>query len=200
MPPLSAAAPRGAAVYPRVLTLAFLRPVPGEDRMNDLTARAGEHGMCHAELVFEGGLGFSIQYAEPTRMRQRTFSNPGYEMVSLSVSHMEYSACAQFCSRAVKEAYPFDSWGMYLATVHPGGCSDRPSSAVGRTFCSKIITEALQFAEVPEVAHLSPSAVTPSRLYAAVKDSERRVCHSVRPLQLVKSGGGSVVAQMTMNR
>lgn len=198
MPPLAAA--RGATlVHSRVLTLAFLRPAPGEDRMNDLTARASQHGMCHAELVFEGGVGFSIYYEEPTRMRQRTFSNPGYEMVSLSVSHMEYSACAQFCSQAVKEAYPFDSWGMYLATIHPGGCSDRPSSAVGKTFCSKIITEALQFAGLPEVSALSPSAVTPSRLYAAVRDSERRVCHAVRPMQLSKSrGSAGVVAQVTM--
>jgi len=66
---------------------------------------------------------------------------------------------------------------------------------VGKTFCSKIITEALQFAGSPEVRHLSPSAVTPSRLYEAVKDSERRVCHAVRPLQLVKGG---VFPQMTM--
>jgi len=167
--------------------------------MNDLTARASQHGMCHAELVFEGGMGFSLYFEEPTRIRQRTFSNPGYEMVSLSVSPMEYSSCAQFCSQAAQEAYPFDSRGMYLATIHPGGCLDRPSSSVGKTFCSKVITEALQFAGVPEVAHLSPSAVTPSRLYAAVRDSERRVCHAVRPLQLgKKGGGGGLVSQVTM--
>ena len=125
-------------------------------------------------------------------------SNPGYELVSLSVPASEYRACHQFCQSAHTQGYPFDSWGMYLATIHPGGCADRPSSAVGKTFCSKIITEALQFAETPEVSGLSPSAVTPSRLYAAVKDSERRVCHSVRPMQLGKGRGAGVVAQMSM--
>ena len=180
----------------RVVTVAFLRPVRGEDRLMDLAARVSQHGICHAELVFDGGMAFSIYHDRPVFLCHRTFRNPGYEMVSLSVPHMEYSACAQFCSQACKEAYPFDSVGMYLATIHPGGCSDRPSSAVGKKFCSKIITEALQFAGVDEVKGLSPSAVTPSRLYAAVKDSERRVCHFVRPVQLVQKGG--VVQQMTM--
>ena len=166
----------------RTLTLAFLRPQPGEDRMNDITACASRHGMCHAELVFDGGSAFSIYYKEQARMRQRTFSNPGYELVSLSVPASEYRACHQFCQSAHSQAYPFDQLGMYLASVHPGGCADKSSARVGKTFCSKVITEALQFGGVKEVQGLSPSAVTPSSLYAAVRDSERRICHAVRSL------------------
>lgn len=174
----------------RTLTLAFLRPNPGEDRMNDLTACASRHGVCHAELVFDGGSAFSIHHSEQARLRQRTFSNPGYELVSLSVPAEEYRACHQFCQSAHSQAYSFDSLGMYLAPVHPGGCADKSSARVGKTFCSKVITEALQFGGVKEVQGLSPSAVTPSGLYAAVKDSDRRVCHAVRSL----AGSGSLVA------
>jgi hypothetical protein len=120
-------------------------------------------------------------------------SNPNYEFVSLSVSHQEYRAALQFCRSAVADGYAFDGRGMYLASVHPGHCAERPSSVVGKTFCSKIITEALQFADTQEVAALSPSAVTPSSLFAAVKDSSRRICHTARPV-----AGVATQQKMTM--
>jgi hypothetical protein len=163
------------------LTLAFLRPAPDDNMVNRLTARLSKHGICHVELVFEGMLAFSIYHNSTPFLKQRTMANPGYEFVSLSVTPKEYRAALQFCRSAVAEAYAFDDRGLYLASVHPGGCLDKPSSAVGKTFCSKIVTEALQFADVEEVDHLYPSAVTPSSLYAAVKDSQRRVCHCVKP-------------------
>ena len=115
------------------------------------------------------------------------------------MSEGEYRAARWFCECAMAQGLSFDVRGLYLATVHCGGCLDRKSSAVGRTFCSKIITEALQYADLPEVASLSPSATTPSRLYDAVRGSPRRMCHVVRripylkaPLPIHMSGSGSV--------
>lgn len=163
------------------LTLAFLRPAADDRLMNRLTACASRHGVCHVELMFEGGMAFSIYHGGTPFLRQRSMANPGYEFVSLSVTPREYKTALQFCRSAVAEAYAFDDWGLYLATVHPGGCLDKPSSALGKTFCSKIVTEALQFADVEEVDALYPSTVTPSSLYAAVKDSQRRVCYCVKP-------------------
>ena len=171
------------------LTLAFLRPSRDDILMNRLTALASRHGVCHAELIFEGGQAFSIYHGQTPSLRQRSMGNPGYELVTLSVSCSEYKSAYQFCQSTVAEQYAFDDWGMYVATVHPGWCLDKSSSRVGRTFCSKIITEALQFADVPEVAGLSPSATTPSRLYAAVKDSGRRMCHTVRSLKGLDASG-----------
>lgn len=163
------------------LSLAFLRP-PSDDRlMNRLTASASRHGICHVELIFEGNLAFSIYHDSTPFLKQRTMSNPNYEFVSLSVSHQEYRAALQFCRSSVADGYAFDNRGMLLASVHPGACAEKSSSAVGKTFCSKIIVEALQFADVPEVGGLCPSASTPSGLYAAVKDSGRRICHTARP-------------------
>lgn len=162
------------------LTLAFLRPPPGDSFVNRLTARASAHGISHVELVFDGGLAFSIYFDRPPFLRQRSMANPGYELVSLAVSKQEYRSALQFCRSAVAEAYPFDHVGMYLSTVHPGWCAHKPSSDLGKTFCSKIIAEALQFADVEEVQALCPSSATPSRLYAAVHASQRRVCHNFR--------------------
>ena len=174
------------------LTLAFLRPAHDDDRVSLLAARCSKHGMCHVELVFEDGNAFSIFMEFPLGLRCRTFSNPGYELVSISVSAEEYRACRQFCNAAVKNPYPFDNWGMYLASVHPGACAHRSSARVGSTFCSKIITEALQHGGVREVYGLSPSAVTPSRLYQAIMKSDRRVCHTVRPMMR----GGTTLLEM----
>jgi hypothetical protein len=69
---------------------------------------------------------------------------------------------------------------MYFAVLHPR-CFQRSSAAVGSTFCSKIITEALQFAAVPEADCLVPSCATPSGLYSCFTSSPRRLCHSLRP-------------------
>ena len=173
----------------RTLTLAFLRPPPDDSFMNRLTARASKHGICHAELVFDGCVAFSIYHDQTPFLRQRTLSNPGYELVSLSVSNAEYKAAHSFCQSVVAEQYAFDNRGLYLSTLHPGGCLEKSSARLGKTFCSKIITEALQFADVPEVAALSPSATTPSRLYDVVKDSGRRVCHTVRPITKLDTSG-----------
>jgi hypothetical protein len=162
------------------LTLAFLRPSAQDECMSRLAAAASKHGICHVELVFDGGLAFSIYHDRAPFLRQRSMSNPGYELVSLAVQPREHQAALQFCRSVVAEGYEFDHMGLYLATVHPGGCLERSSSSAKKTFCSKIITETLQFADVEEVKNLSPSATTPSRLYAAVKDSSRRVCHNFK--------------------
>jgi hypothetical protein len=169
----------------RMLTLAVLRPPPDDFIENRLTAAVSWNGVCHAELVFDDGLAFSIYQGGVTSLRKRTLSNPNYETVTLAVSPAEYAACLQFCSHSHRQQYTFDTLGMYISMVHPR-CFHRSSAAVGRTFCSKIITEALQFASVPEAGGLVPSAATPSGLYSRFISSPRRMCHSLRlvPLQV----------------
>ena len=169
----------------RMLTLAVLRPAPDDFLENRVTAAVSRHGVCHAELVFDNGVAFSIQQGGTTALRQRTMSNPNYETVTLAVSPSEYTACMQFCNLSHRNQYTFDTLGMYFSVVHPS-CFHRPSSAVGKTFCSKIITEALQFGGVSEVDHLVSSAVSPSTLYSCFRSSPRRICPSLRlaPLRL----------------
>lgn len=169
----------------RVLTIAFLRiAADDDDRVNRLTACVSRHKFCHAELVFDGGVSFSIQAGRIAGLRARTLSNPHYELVPLLVSGREYRLCFQFCVSASRGGWCFDSQGMYCSFFRPGSscgcCCDRPSDAVGATFCSKVIVEALQHGGVPEVDRLVPSSTTPSRLYDAVGGSDRRICDSVR--------------------
>jgi hypothetical protein len=190
----------------KVVTLAFLRPSPDDyDSARDyctnrLTACFSRHGFCHVELVFDGGMAFSIyDNGAGAALRARTLSNPNYELVPLSVTGAEYRACLQFCSNLSQKAVGFDSLGMYCAPLRAGlpcglcACFERTSERAGKTFCSKVIVEAMQFAGVPEVDGLTPSAATPSSLYAAVRASERRVCDSVR----VSRPGGIQLALQT---
>ena len=163
----------------RMLTLAVLRPAPDDFLDNRLTAAVSWNGVCHAELVFDNGVAFSIYQGGVASLRQRTLSNPNYETVTLSVSPAEYASCLQFCNHSHTQRYTFDTFGMYFALVHPP-CFRRSSAAVGRTFCSKIIAEALQFAAVPEAESLAPSSATPSGLYSCFIASPRRICHSLR--------------------
>jgi hypothetical protein len=48
-----------------------------------------------------------------------------------------------------------------------------------KTFCSKVICEALQYAGIEEVQGLVPSCTTPSRLYHVFMFSKKRICASV---------------------
>jgi len=164
------------------LTLAFFHPLEDDPWINRMTALVSRNDVCHAELVFDNGgpqtQAFSIQHGTTASLRAKTLSNPAYELVTLNVSGQELAACKEFCANASKQEYGFDDVGMALSILNPG-CCGRSSAQTSKTFCSKIITEAMQFAEMQEVQRLHPSSTTPSMLLDAVRDSSRRVCHSV---------------------
>ena len=170
----------------RTLILAFLRPSVDHPIVNRLTAAVSRHGICHAKLVFSDTgagaaalQGFSIQLGETAALKATRLTNPGYECVTLAVSPEEHARTLAFCRDVSQRAMPFDSLGMYLSAVHPGGCQARSSGQVGATFCSKIVTEAMQHGGLPEVRGLCPSRMSPSSLYDAVRASPRRVLNPI---------------------
>lgn len=165
----------------RIITVAFLFPGQGDDWFNRLVAWASKHPCCHVELVFEDDMSFSIFSNSNLFFKKRTFSNPEYQLVSLSVSNLEYITAYSFCTAAMSHDISFHELGIYAAYAQP--CPmlfTRPSIEAGRTFCSKVVTEALQAARVREAEGLEPCMTTPSRLYETLKDSDRRINHSVK--------------------
>lgn len=170
----------------RMLTLAFLSPTPDDHWANRLTAHrhVSRHPFCHVELFFESiNQCFSVQWGEVAGFRVKNLSNPNYRVVSLSVSVQEYNSCLEFCRSAASQGMGFDEpgmWRSWFGTVLCCVTACEPASHTkNSTYCSKIITEALQFAGVAEVDHLVPSATTPSRLYECVHLSPRMACNSV---------------------
>ena len=169
-------------VSQRILTLACLCPGEDEPLFNVVVAKACKYPICHIELVFEDDMSFSIFADTNLFFKPRTFSNPDYHLVSLLVSSMEYNSAYTFCLNAHKYDVKFSNLAMFASYCQPRNCPllcTTPSVHAGSTFCSKIITEALQFAGVFEVEHLTPCTTTPSHLFEAVKDSSRRVLNSV---------------------
>ena len=161
------------------LTLAFLSPGPEDHWVNRLTAHVGKHPYCHVELYFESiNQCFSIMWSEIASFRSKNLSNPNYRLVSLDVSSKEYELCLEFCMQASRESLVFDEVGMWASWVCCPVC-ELQSIHKGRTFCSKIITEALQYAGIQEVDRLSPSRTSPSSLYECVRQTSRMVCNSV---------------------
>lgn len=161
------------------LTFAFVTPGPSDHWMNRLTARVSKHPVCHVELFFDTiNMCFSIVYGEKCGLRYKSMANPNYRIVALSVSQKEYDTCLDFCRTAKTWDLEFDNTGMWRSYYTPS-CCGRSSQHVGHTFCSKIITEALMFAELPEVVHCNPSCMTPSRLYELLTKSDRIVCNTV---------------------
>jgi len=166
----------------RTLKLAFLTPTDQDPQFNRVVARISKHPTCHVELVFEDGMAFSIFKGSKLFFKQRSFSNPDYKLLSLSVSNGEYQSAYAFCSQAVKQEMDFTDCGMLGAYFQFPSCPlfcNAPSSSTGCTFCSKIVTEALQFAGVGEVQHLHPCTTSPSNLFEALKESDRIVVDTV---------------------
>lgn len=167
----------------KILTVAFLRPAPGDHWMNRLTGQVSAHPFCHVELFFESvNLCFSIEWNEVAGFRFKNLSNPNYHLVSLCVSAREYDACLDFCRTAATHQMQFDNlamWRSWFPTFLVCTPCDASSQHKGRTFCSKIITEALQFAGVGEVERLLPASTTPSTLYHTLAASSRLICSGV---------------------
>jgi hypothetical protein len=166
----------------KILTIAFLSPTDTDHWVNRLTGRMSTHPFCHVELFFESmNQCFSIVWGETACFRSKNLSNPNYRLVSLAVSSKEYDRCLDFCRSTSSHKLAFDDVGMWQSWLPPACvcCCYSASQAKGRTFCSKIVTEALQFAGVREVEHLLPASTTPSTLFQAVSPSPRVLCSGV---------------------
>lgn len=106
----------------RVLTLAFLRPGADDPTFNHLVARMCKHGICHTELLLEDNNAFSIFAGQQVFLKQRTLSNPDYELISLSVSPMEYTSVRTFCQQAAESNLGFTDVGMVASYLQPKAC------------------------------------------------------------------------------
>jgi hypothetical protein len=161
----------------RNLTLAFFCPKEDEHIINRLVSRVSKYPYCHVELYFEStNQCFSIVYGEKAELRTKTLQSSCYEIVTLTVTLKEYDACLDFCRKISRQNVTFDDLGMYLSWFKIPCLVHRSSD---RTFCSKIICEALQSGGVHEVMHRTPGLCTPSRLFQDIVNSKRRVCASV---------------------
>ena len=161
----------------RNLTIAFFSPKADDPWMNRLVAKVSKHPYCHVELYFEStNQCFSILLGEKAELRTKTLQSECYEIVTLAVTLKEYDGCLDFCRKTSRSHVTFDNTGMFLSYLAiPCVLRSKPD----KTFCSKIICEALHAGGVEELLPQAPHNATPSRIYHQIMHSKRRVCASV---------------------
>ena len=87
----------------------------------------------------------------------------------------QYDAARAFCQRACEAQHGFDTLGMF-ASVLPFRVAPQRSA---HTFCSRLVTGALQHVGVAAVAGMDPALTTPSRLHAALASAAQGVVDTV---------------------
>jgi hypothetical protein len=147
----------------RKINVMFYRPPPSDVFLNQLVALY-DPPYSHVELSFEDGMASSIFNGETVFMCARTFSNPNYDIVTVTVSEEGYRRARAFCAHAHRTKVGFDSFGMFAAMLPVQLLAPKHD----KTFCSRFVLEALQQAQLPGVHAENSMRMTPSRLYAIV--------------------------------
>eukprot|EP00961_Rhodomonas_salina_P274508 3708946-Rhodomonas_salina.1 len=129
----------------RKLNVMFYKPPEGDLLLNRMVAYV-DPPYSHVEVCFEDGSATSIFQGETVFVQPRTYSNPNYTIVTLSVSAANYNTTLQHCQAARKAGVGFHSAGMYASLLPVQLVPSREDA----TFCSRYVTELLQAAGVPE--------------------------------------------------
>jgi len=195
----------------RTIRVLFLRATPDDHWINRAVSYL-DPPFCHVEVEFEmQGLGHmmprescdgqllslvaddarkprtlasSIYSGESVFLKERTFSNPNYTILTLNVPDASFNRMLRFAQRAAQGGRQFSSADM-LCTLCPFGCNRLYSSS---TFCSAYITELLQEGSIDAVTRLSPKRMRPSTLYKVLHKATQQSFSTVPfKIQLMES-------------
>lgn len=154
---------------------------PKDHVLNRLTSALGARvhrnkGFCHTEICIpdlenpHAYLSSSIYNGETvTLTRTKTFANPGYTVVTFTVTRPELVSITNYLHEAKRMQLRFDAVGMYLAAL-PFQLNFFGGGSTRATFCSKHVTHALRCAGIEAVLDLNENIVTPSKLYRVLKE------------------------------
>lgn len=137
----------------------FYDPALDADGMLNKLVASLDQPFCHTELEFSDGVACSIYMGAGVSLRARTFDPANYTCVRLQCA-------AEGESRARARAVQLVADGVSFSTLQMTTCVLWPVLAhhPQRTFCSKLVFELLQAAEVLPAA-ASGHRVTPSVLH-----------------------------------
>ncbi len=179
--PLTTTTPAGGSHNERYnMHVLFLSADSPQDHfLNRITSALGarvhrNRGFCHTEICVpdlenpQTFLSSSIYNGETvTLTRTKTFANPGYTVLTFTVTHPELVGITNYLHEARRMQLKFDAVGMYLAALP---FQLNPFSSSKSTFCSKHVTHALRCAGIEAVSQLNENIVTPSKLYSVLKE------------------------------
>jgi hypothetical protein len=189
----SLASPAGDVQKRHSIHVLFLQPSahdPEEHFLNRLTSFIGMRihgrGFHHVEIVVPDGTSAGSFYSSSiyngetvTLTKTKTFANPGYTIMTFSVSGRELDSMLNYLQDSKRQQLQFDRTGMMLAAL-PFQVGWRSCRS---TFCSKHVTKALKAGSIEAVLALNENAVTPSKLFKVLHNNmpaERKVAGSVQ--------------------
>eukprot|EP00961_Rhodomonas_salina_P012822 172772-Rhodomonas_salina.2 len=117
----------------------------------------------------------SIYHGETVFMKRRTFANPNYTILTLTVADTQFKRMFAYCKHACEQTHSFDAVGMYLSYI-PLGCR-RPHAK--KTFCSSYVASVLIEGGVKEMQHVNPAYMRPSTIYKLLSKNQQQCFSSV---------------------
>ena len=157
-----------------MLNCMFYKPTARDPLVNRVVAHFNGP-FSHVELSFEDGTASSVMHGETVFFHNKNYSNPNYTVVTLAVSAAAYDRVQAFCRAAAQRKVGFCKASMFLSALPVQLMPARADA----TFCSRLVTEALQAGGVDLVTHFNPMLVTPTMLHDAVARDETKVLGTV---------------------
>jgi hypothetical protein len=157
------------------LYLLFYKPAPDDPFLNRLVAYF-DSPFCHVEMALPvkvGGepwdrvmMGSSIYQDQTVFFKPKTYEREGYVSFSIEISVAQLYKIKSFCRLHTERLTPFNKYAMYAAYL-PVQLFETEG-----TFCSKHVTQALQYANVSLAHGINPALTTPSSLYKRLKTNK----------------------------
>jgi hypothetical protein len=150
------------------LYLLFYKPCSDDPFLNRLVAFF-DSPFCHVEMAIPKRIGdepwdrimmaSSIYQNQTVFFKEKTYDRQGYISFAIEITVAQLYKIKSFCKQHTDRMTPFSLSAMYAAYL--------PFQLVetDATFCSKHVTQALQFGGVGLVDNINPSLTTPSNLY-----------------------------------
>lgn len=155
------------------LYLLFYKPSKGDPKLNHFVAFV-DSPFCHVEIAIRKSVGgggggdgqcdktmlaSSIYQNQTVFLKPKTYDREGYISFAIEISVAQLYRIKSFCKHHTERKTPFSLHAMYAAYL--------PFQIIETdgTFCSKHVTQALQYARVPLADGINPALTTPSRLY-----------------------------------
>ena len=185
----------------RTIRLLFLKATEGDPWINRLVSHL-DPPFCHVEIEFDmtGGppantvcdlkffanvsgaprgssqaVASSIFAGESVFIKTRTFANPNYTILTLTVSDQAFTKMYNAAQAAAARGDSFSTPAM-VRSWFPCCCNSLPR---GKTFCSAYVTSLLQVGDVREVQGVNPANMRPSSLFRLIHEAPQQCFSSV---------------------
>lgn len=167
----------------RQIRVLFLQPHKRDHFINRVVAFISPP-FHHVEIEFDMSdnvfrsrcIASSIYNGESVFLRERSFSNPLYTILTFTVNENDFNKMLNYCRHMHQTGASFDGTGMYLSIL-PFHVRTQPPD---KTFCSAYITRILRIGRVLEDTRIAPENMTPSNLYKQLCSCKRQCFSTVK--------------------